>query len=341
MSKLVCVTGGAGYIGVNLVEQLVERGYRVRILDRFFWGKLGLDELPGVELVSRDIREMQDGDLEGVEAVCHLAGLSNDPTADLDPHANWQMNTVATEELAAACIRMGVKRLTFGSSCSIYDGIGSDQILDETAEVKPIGPYSESKFEAERKLREAGERGLEIVLLRQGTVGGYSRRMRYDLVVNTFLKDALLKKHLFLHEGGFMFRPLVDVADVARAHIVCIEAPADKVAGQLFNVVQDNYQIKELAKTVAEAVKPVVGDIQISTVPATGRLRDYRSSNAKLTAATGFTPERTVLDSVRSVLEHVGEVDPQELMHPRHYNLRWMQILTEVHELQKSYDRVF
>lgn len=341
MSKLVCVTGGAGYIGVNLVEQLVARGYRVRVLDRFFWGKLGLDQLPGVELISRDIREMQDADLEGVDAVCHLAGLSNDPTADLDPHANWQMNMVATKELADACIRMGVRRLTFGSSGSIYDGIGSEYILDENTEVKPIGPYSESKFEAEQQLRLAGERGLDIVLLRQGTVGGYSRRMRYDLVVNTFVKDALLKKHLFLHEGGFMYRPLVDVADVALAHIVCIEAPAAQVSGQLFNVVQDNYQIKQLAATVAEAVRPIVGEIELTTAPATGRIRDYRASNAKLAAATGFTPQRTVLDSVQSVLEHIGEVDPQDLTHPRHYNLRWMQILTEVHELQKPYDRVF
>ena len=138
-----------------------------------------------------------------------------------------------------------------------------------------------------------------------------------------------------------MYRPLVDVMDVANAHIVCLDAPSAQVAGQLFNVVQDNYQVKELAQTVADAVRPIVGDIQISSAPATGRIRDYRASNAKLTAATGFTPQRTVLDSLQSVLEHIGEVDPQELTHPRHYNLRWMQILTEVHELQKSYSRVF
>ncbi len=341
MSKLICVTGGAGYIGVNLVEQLVERGHRVRVIDRFFWGKLGLDELPGVELISRDVREMQDSDLEGVDAVCHLAGLSNDPTADLDPNANWQMNMVASDELAQACLRVGVRRLTFGSSGSIYDGVGSEHILDEDAAVNPVGPYSESKYEAERKLLAAGERGLEVVILRQGTVGGYSRRMRYDLVVNTFLKDALLKKHLFLHEGGFMYRPLVDVQDVAMAHVVCIDADAAKVAGRVLNVVQDNYQIKQLAETVADAVRPLVGDIEISAVPATGRIRDYRTSNARLTEATGFTPTRTVLDSVAGILEHMGEVDVQELLNPRHYNLRWMQILSEVHESQKSFDRVF
>ena len=340
MSRLICVTGGAGYIGVNLVEQLVARGERVRVIDRFFWGTLGLDELPGVELLSRDVRDLRDGDLDGVDTVCHLAGLSNDPTADLDPEANWQMNTIATKELADAAIRMGVRRITFGSSGSIYDGAGSEQILDEDAIVSPLGPYSESKYAAERALLDVQDK-LEVVLLRQGTVGGYSRRMRYDLVVNTFLKDALLKKHLFLHEGGFMFRPLVDVQDVATAHVVCIDAAAAKIAGKVLNVVQDNYQVKQLAEIMVNAVHPLVGDIQVSHAPATGRIRDYRASNARMAHATGFTPQRTPVDSVKSVLEHVGEIDPQELTHPRHYNLRWMQILSEVHAQQREYARIF
>ncbi len=341
MSKLICVTGGAGYIGVELVNQLVAGGFRVRVLDRFFWGDNGLSELPNVELISRDVRELQDGDLEGVDVVCHLAGLSNDPTADLDPNANWQMNTVATTELAEACIRMGVRRITFGSSGSIYDGQGSERVQDEDAPVEPIGPYSTSKYEAERSLLRAGERGLEVVLLRQGTVGGFSRRMRYDLVVNTFVKDALLNKKLTLHDGGHMWRPLVDVRDVATAHVVVASAPADKVAGRLFNVVQDNYQVKDLAKTVAAGVEPIVGQIELTSAPATGRKRDYRCSNARLTEATGWTPSRTPTDSVAGVLEHIGKIDGQEMLHPRYYNLRWMQLLTEVRESLYPYTRVF
>jgi nucleoside-diphosphate-sugar epimerase len=138
-----------------------------------------------------------------------------------------------------------------------------------------------------------------------------------------------------------MYRPLVDVQDVAMAHVVCTDAPADKVAGRVLNVVENNYQVKQLAEIIADAVRPLVGDIKLSQAPATGRIRDYRASNERMTAATGFTPGRTPVDSVASVLEHIGEVDPQELTHPRHYNLRWMQILTEVHDLQRQYDRVF
>lgn len=341
MSRLVCVTGGAGFIGVDLVEQLVRRGDRVRVLDRFFWGTAGLDRLDHVELVSRDVRELRDSDLEGVDTVCHLAGLSNDPTADLDPHANWQMNTIASEELARTCVRVGVRRLTFGSSGSIYDGLSTSDVLDEDAPVEPIGAYAQSKYEAERKLLGVAGSGLEVVVLRQGTVGGYSRRMRYDLVVNTFLKDALVKKQLSLHDGGYMWRPLVDVKDVATAHVVAMEAPAEKVAGKIFNILQANYQVRELAQTIARAVKPLVGEIEIASVPATGRKRDYRCSNARFTEATGWTPARTPRDSVESVLAHMKNIDRQELLHPRYYNLSWMQLLSEVHESLKSYSRVF
>jgi nucleoside-diphosphate-sugar epimerase len=291
--------------------------------------------------VSRDVRELHDDDLKGVDVVCHLAGLSNDPTADLDPNANWQMNVVATAELAEQCIRMGVRRITFGSSGSIYDGRESQEIFDEDAHVEPYGAYATSKYEAELRLKAAAARGVEVVLLRQGTVGGYSRRMRYDLVVNTFLKDALLKRQLFLHDGGTMWRPLVDVRDVAAAHVACAYAPSEAVTGKTFNVVQDNYQIKDLADVIAEQVHPLVGDIEITSVAAKGRKRDYRASNARLTAATGFTPSFTPNDSVRSILDNLGEIDSQELLHPRYYTLRWMQLLTEVHDSLKPYSRVF
>jgi nucleoside-diphosphate-sugar epimerase len=131
------------------------------------------------------------------------------------------------------------------------------------------------------------------------------------------------------------------VKDVATAHIAAHDAPAENIAGRVFNVVQENYQIKELARVVAEAVEPIVGAVELTSVPATGRIRNYRTSNKRLTEATGFTPQRTVKDSVDSILEQLGEIDSQDLLHPRYYNLRWMQLLTEVHESLKPYTRVF
>jgi nucleoside-diphosphate-sugar epimerase len=235
----------------------------------------------------------------------------------------------------------GVRRLTFGSSASIYDGLPLNGLLREDAAVEPVGAYATSKHEAEGGLLEAAKRGLDVVILRQGTVGGYSRRMRYDLVVNTFVKDALLQRRLLLHDGGEMWRPLVDVQDVALAHIVVMDAEAASVAGRIFNLVQENYQVKQIAAMVADAVRPLVGDIEITSVPATGRKRDYRTSNKSLLEATGWAPARTVRDSIKSILANMREIDGQELLHPRYYNLRWMKLLTEVHESQKTFPRVF
>src|SRR5215218_4382176 len=244
----ILVTGGAGYIGAVLVPMLLECGYDVRVLDRLYWGDAPLAGVRDrIELLHMDVREVDATALAGVDAVVHLAGLSNDPTAEWAPEANWQMNAVATERLADACRAAGVRRLTYGSSCSVYDGLPGGPVYDERAEVQPRGAYSTSKHYGEERLLERAGDAFCPVILRQGTVYGFSPRMRYDLVVNTFLKDALSKGRLALHGGGWMWRPLVDVTDVARAHIAALEAPEERVSGQAFNILNDNYQIRQLA----------------------------------------------------------------------------------------------
>src|SRR5580704_4831011 len=168
----VLVTGGAGYIGVVLCERLLQAGHSVRILDRLYWGRAPLKQLADrVDLVQADVRDVPDSVFADIDAVAHLAGLSNDPTAEYNTKANWEMNATATEELARACKRHGIRRLTFGSSASIYDGLGDD-IFDENAAVSPRGAYSRSKHAAEEALlREAGK-DFSPVILRQGTVYG-------------------------------------------------------------------------------------------------------------------------------------------------------------------------
>src|SRR5262249_11024402 len=157
-------------------------------------------------------------------------------------------------KLAETCLQRGVRRYLFASSCSIYDrGVsidGQDVIQDETFEVDPRAAYSASKHAAEKGLLEmAGDRFCPVIL-RKGTIFGFSPRMRYDLVVNTFVKDAMKKGHITLHYGGEMWRPLVDVHDVARAYIACLRAEEDKVAGQIFNLAYRNFRISELALRV-------------------------------------------------------------------------------------------
>jgi nucleoside-diphosphate-sugar epimerase len=328
--QLVLVTGGAGYIGCVLTRRLLDRGYRVRILDRLYWGHGPIDGiLDHVELIEADVRDMPATALDGVDAVIHLAGLSNDPTAEYDPDANWQMNAVATETLGRNCLDRDVERVVFASSCSLYDGMPPG-MHDETAPIQPRGAYATSKRYGEEALISLVEHGLCPVMLRNGTVYGYSQRMRFDLVVNTFVKDALLRGQLSLHGGGWMWRPLVDVRDVSDAMIAAMEAPADLVRGEIFNVLHSNYQIRELAMLVAGSVQLLGRPVTLKEEPAPRLTRDYECSNTKLASRLGFQPSHSVVEAIDGILGSIDVEDKTMLTDPRFYNIRWLELLNEV-----------
>jgi nucleoside-diphosphate-sugar epimerase len=154
--------------------------------------------------------------------------------------------------------------------------------------------------------------------------------MRFDLVVNTFVKDALLEERLLLHGGGWMWRPLVDVRDVCDAMIAAFEAPAEAVRGEIFNVVHSNYQIRELAMLVAGSVQLLGRHVRLEEVPAPALTRDYECSNAKLSTRLGFSPAHSVVDAVSDLLERIDLADRASLSHPRYYNIRWLELLNEV-----------
>ena len=328
--RLILVTGGAGYIGSVLVPRLLARGYRVRILDRLYWGRGPIEAvLDQVELVEADVRDMPATALDGVDAVIHLAGLSNDPTAEYDPEANWQMNAVATETLGRNCLDRDVERLVFASSCSLYDGMPPG-MHDERAPIEPRGAYATSKCYGEQALLGLADEGLCPVMLRNGTVYGYSPRMRFDLVVNTFVKDALLKGQLSLHGGGWMWRPLVDVRDVSDAMIAALEAPAELVKGEIFNVLHSNYQIRELAMMVACSVQLLGRPVTLKEEPAPRLTRDYECSNAKLASRLGFQPCHSVVEAIDGILAAIDVEDRTMLTDPRFYNIRWLELLSEL-----------
>jgi nucleoside-diphosphate-sugar epimerase len=328
--QLVLVTGGAGYIGSVLAKRLLDRGYRVRILDRLYWGRGPIASiLDRVDLIEADVRDMPASALDGVDSVIHLAGLSNDPTAEYDPEANWQMNAIATETLGRACVDRDVARLVFASSCSLYDGLPPG-MHDETADIEPRGAYATSKRYGEEALIDLVGDGLCPVMLRNGTVYGYSPRMRFDLVVNTFVKDALLRGQLSLHGGGWMWRPLVDVQDVSDAMIAALEAPAGLVRGEIFNVLHSNYQIRELAMLVAGSVQLMGRPVTLLEEPAPRLTRDYECSNTKLASRLGFQPSRSVVEAIDGILAAINVEDKTMLTDPRYYNIRWLELLSEV-----------
>lgn len=332
--KKILLVGGAGYVGSVLADELLQRGYAVKILDRLYFGDAGLRDIRDrVDLVVGDMRTIGETVMDDVDSVINIGGLSNDPTAEYNPEANYQMNTLATKTLADLCVRRGIRRYIFASSCSIYDrGVSdeaSDVLLDETSEVRPRAAYSRSKLEAEQLLLAMTSETFCPVVLRKGTVYGYSPRMRYDLVVNTFVKSALAEGKIVLHYGGEMWRPLVDVRDVARAYIVCLEAPEAKVKGEIFNISFHNHRIAELGLRVRATLRELGHDTDIVADYAYQGVRSYRVSGAKIQKVLDFQPKVTIEASVKDLVRQIDERGHRDFENPRYYNIRWMRLLEE------------
>ncbi|MCE1245064.1 MAG: SDR family oxidoreductase [Firmicutes bacterium] len=340
---MILVTGGAGYIGCLLVKQLLERGKQVRVFDKLYFGKDALKDVENrIELVQGDIRDVEPSVLDGIDGVIHLAGLSNDPTAEYNPKANDEMNHIGTRRLAEACKEKGVKRFVYASSCSIYYTLTpEDTMLDEESPVSPTAPYSKSKFDGENALKALEDDSFCPVILRKGTIFGQSPRMRYDLVVNTFSLHAYLKGRVTVHGGGEMWRPLLDINDAVDAYIACLDAPEDRVKGQIFNVVHKNYRILELAhwlKYILREKKQLEVDVRyLESAP----VRSYRVNGDKIKRAIGFEPKRGITPAALAIWEGLEGKTEMDLSHPRYYNIRWMELLVEMEERIKSMGRIF
>ena len=345
----VLVVGGAGYVGSVLVRGLLEKGYDVKVLDRLYFGDRGIkDLLEEIELLVCDMRRITPSILEDVDAVINVGGLSNDPTAEYNPKANFQMNTIASSKLAQMCRETGVKRYIFASTCSIYDrGVldsEADIVLSENSPVFPKAAYSLSKFEAERRILALSSDDFCPVILRKGTIFGFSPRMRYDLVVNTFVKDAFSKGYLTLFMCGEMWRPLVEVRDVTRAYIAALEADEREVKGQIFNVSYRNFRISELALRVRDALREIGMDVDIRLDRKPRTVRSYRVSNKKIKERLSFEAKIPVEESVTEMIRSIKEYGYTDFENPIYYNIRWMKLIEktqgDVFEIGGySYDR--
>ncbi|MBI4329558.1 MAG: SDR family oxidoreductase [Chloroflexi bacterium] len=344
----VLVVGGAGYVGSVVVRELLERGYEVRVFDRLFYGDRGLQEVrERIALLVGDMRQLPHEALEGVDAVINLGGLSNDPTAEYNPAANREMNTLAAIALARQCIERGISRYVFASSASIYDiGVSAEEkdvILDEESPVAPKAAYSSSKYEAERALLQLMREHQDFcpVILRKGTVFGFSPRMRYDLVVNTFVKDALKTGKMTVFYGGEMWRPLLSVQDAARAYIASLEAPEEVVRGQVFNVSYGNFRISEVALRVREGLREAGVAADIVTDYDYRGVRSYRVSAQKIARTLAFRPVVGIEEAVRDMVAQIRRHNCTDFDNPRYYNLSWMRILEEADAIIRVTGTVF
>ena len=321
-TRRVLVTGGAGYIGSHLVRMLLERGYYVRILDRFDYGRVGIATLhhPRLEIVQGDICNSRDVSraARDVYGVIALAAIVGDPACNLDPEETINLNYAATKILAETCNFYGVRRLVFASSCSVY-GSNSHGWLTERSRLNPVSLYARTRVLSENILLD--RRGdVEPVILRLATVFGLSPRMRYDLVVNTLTARAVADQRITVM-GGNQWRPNVHCRDAARAFTLALEAPGADVAGETFNLGGDseNYTISQLGEMVAR----IVGDVEVVTQGDAPDPRDYRVSFEKIRRGLGFEPQFSVEDGIREVAAAM-RADPALQRHqdPMYHNVQ-------------------
>lgn len=299
----VMVTGHKGYIGSILVPMLLEAGHEVTGLDTDLYAACTFTgELPKVPEIRMDTRDVTLDQVQGYEAVIHLAGLSNDPLGDYDPSLTDAINRQASVRLARLAKEAGVGRFLFASSCSNYGGGGND-FLDEKAPFNPVTPYGISKVRVEKEVAPLAGNGFSPTFLRASTAFGVSPRLRFDLVLNNLTAWAFCTGQVHLKSDGTPWRPIVHVSDIARAYVAILHADREVVHNRAFNVgtTTENYQIRELAQMVRE----VVPGSEISFAEGAGPDKRCYRVDCNLLARTlhGYKPQWTARRGVEELYE--------------------------------------
>jgi len=309
----IFIAGGAGYIGSVLVPKLIERGYEVEVVDLLWFG----NQLPhGVKILQKDIMDLTEKDLEGYDVTVFLAGLSNDPMAEYSPARNFVDNASAPAYLAYIAKRAGVKRYVYAGSCSVY-GYTMDELYDETSPATSSYPYGISKLQGEFGCIQLADRNFSVIGLRQGTVCGYSPRMRLDLVVNTMFKTAVSEQTITVNNPA-IWRPILAVRDAAQAYIRGIES-ASETSG-IFNVASGNYTVGEIADLVKEGVQEYLGIDAKLNIKGVQDYRNYKVSIEKARTILSFKPRYEVRDIVNDLVKNMERF--KDFDNPAYYNIK-------------------
>jgi nucleoside-diphosphate-sugar epimerase len=323
----ILVTGGAGYVGSALVPRLLAAGHRVTVLDRYFYGASVFDQLRSddrlleIEGDIRDPRAVARA-LQDVDAVIHLACISNDPSYDLNPDLGKSINYDAFAPLVRAARRAGVERFIYASSSSVY-GVKDEPEVTEDLPLDPLTDYSKYKALCEDVLQNEGRPGFTTVIVRPSTVCGYARRLRLDLVVNILTNQAVHRGRISVL-GGAQMRPNIHIDDMADAYLLLLAEPASRIDGQIFNVGGRNHSVAELADIVRATIAP---SLPIEVLP-TNDLRSYRISSQKIHDLLGWEAKRTVADAVRDLqAAFASGVVRDPLDNPFYFNIKRMQEL--------------
>ena len=305
----VFVTGGCGYKGSVLVPKLLEFGHEVVAFDIQWFGNHLLQH-PSLTVIQGDLRDIDDVDLDGIEAIVHLASVANDPCGDLDPKLTWEISCLATMQLCDRARRMGVRHFVYASSGSVY-GISDAPEVTEDLELFPLSEYNKTKMCAERIVLSYAD-DMIVQIVRPATVCGYSPRMRLDVAVNMLTIQALENKRITVF-GGDQMRPNIHIDDIADLYLFLLDNPQHR---GVFNAGFENLSIREIADMVCD-----VAEAEIAVSPSNDP-RSYRVNSDRL-LATGFQPKKTVRDAVTELagLHAQGILRSEDMWH----NLKWMQ----------------
>lgn len=327
----VLVTGGAGYVGVELVPRLLEGGYRVKVLDLFLFGSDVLDHVkghPALTVIHGDIRDqaLLKRELRGVDTVLHLACISNDPSFELNPNLSKSINFDAFEPLARISKQSGVRRFIYISTSSVY-GVSDAPNVTEDHPLIPLTDYNKYKGLCEPVLLQMQSPDFTCVVIRPATICGYSRRLRLDLTVNILTNHAV-NKRLITVFGGSQRRPNIHIDDVCDLYTQLLEIPDAKIAGQIFNAGTQNQSVADLSERVRRTVTremPELGEIALTTSP-TNDLRSYHISSEKIKRVLGYEPKRTIEDAVVDLCRafKAGKI-PDSLNDLRYFNVKAVQ----------------
>jgi len=332
MIKNVLVTGGAGYVGSVLIPKLLKKGYKVKVVDIYIYGDNVLDSVkdnPGLKQIKGDIRDtaLLKRELKDIDAVIHLACISNDPSYELDPSLGKSINYDAFLSLVDISKRSGVKRFIYASSSSVY-GIKKEDNVTEDLLLEPLTDYSRYKAMCEDYLLKQREPGFVVLVLRPATVCGYSPRLRLDLSVNILTNNAVNKGKITVF-GGEQKRPNIHIEDMTDLYVKTLEYSDDRIDGKIFNAGYHNMKMKEIADTVYRVVSKCMcrDNLEIVVMP-TDDNRSYHVSSEKIKHELGFEAKRSIDEAVKDLCDafNAGKI-PDPLEDKRYYNIKTMQAI--------------
>lgn len=339
----VLLTGHKGYIGTVLVPMLLDRGHEVVGMDSDLYEQCTFGD-PGaireIPEIRKDVRDAAAADLEGFEAVLHLAGLSNDPLGDLDPDLTMDINHAASVHLARLAKAAGAKRFIFSSSCSNYGAAGENWV-DEGSALNPVTPYGVSKVRTEEDVSKLADDDFSPVFPRSATAYGYSPRLRFDLVINNLVAWAVTTGKVHLKSDGSAYRPITHIRDISGAFIAMLEAPRDKVHNRVFNVgrTEENFRIRDLADIVGETVP---GSSVEYAEGASADQRCYRVNCDRLAGELpGFEPQWTARKGAQELYEAFknSNLTLEEFEGPKYKRVAHIKHLQQEGEIDASLRR--